>query len=553
MSISACSTTTLSVAMVNNASEKTEKASINVDLEAGQPCHNHEPHTVKRDLKPRHVAMMALGGTIGTGLFFGTQRSLADAGPLGSLLAFLFMATIVYSISQSVGEMTTHIPITGSFAVFVSRFLSPALGAAVGWMYWFSWAVTFAIELAVIGQIITFWVETVPEYVWITLFLVLLTCTNFLPVKIFGEIEFWSACFKVTVISAWIVYSFIMVVGGGSNGVIGFKYWKDPGLFGPGILVDNLHAGQFLGFLSTLVNAAFTFQGVELVGVSAGEASNPRRAIPRVINRTFFRILVLFILCIMCIGLLVPFDHPLLMVKGGASPLFSPFVLAIMNSGTQVFPHIFNAIILIIIISAGNSNVYIGSRLLFAICSEKLGPKFLTYTTRHGVPIFSVLATSSIGLLSFMVLTSGSAVFNWLLNIGAVAGIICWISIAFSYLRFTSACKVKGIDRKKEFVFVAWGGRPYAIYAAVCLIIILIIQGFPAYFEWSAYSFLTTHLSIIIFIFLWILFYFVLKAPFLIPLEEMDLTSGSRVAGSEEVQEKPEELSFWGKVLDIIF
>lgn len=506
--------------------------------------------TVKRGLKPRHVAMMALGGTIGTGLFVGTQKALADAGPVGSLLAYLFMASIVYSIAQSVGEMCTYIPITGSFTVFVSRFLSPALGAAVGWLYWFSWATTFAIELSVIGHILTSLTGKLPIYVWISIFLVLLTGINFFPVKICGEIEFWSACLKVTALIAWLIYAFTMIVGGGSLGFVGFKYWINPGVMGPGVIVENVHAGRFLGFLSALVNAAFTFQGVELVGVSAGEASNPRRTIPRAINRTFFRILVFYIGSIFFLGLLIPYNHPLLTLQKQSSPLCSPFVIAMMNSGTEIFPHIFNGVILCTIISAGNSNIYIGSRLLYALGSAKIGPHFLTYTNRYGVPIWGVVGTASMGLLSFMAISKGSMVFTWLLNIGAVAGLICWASISLSHLQFMRCLQYNGLTRVHNLPYVASGGRLYVWYAIVGLFGILIFQGLPSYFEWSLHRFLTAHISIVIFFALWGVFQALLRTPLYVKLEDMDIFSGSReIEELEDVKPK----GFWGKLVDQLF
>lgn len=527
------------------------------DLEQGS-CLDTDPVTeVKRDLKQRHIAMMALGGTIGTGLFIGTQKALSDAGPLGSLLAYGFMASVVYSIAQSVGEMTTFIPITGSFAVFVSRFLSPALGAAVGWLYWFSWATTFAIEVSVISQTIMVWYDGIPIYIWITFFLIALTCTNFLPVRFYGEIEFGSACIKVVALLSWLIYAFVMVMGGGKNGFIGMRYWKDPGMFGPGILVKDIKFGQFLGILSALVNAAFTFQGVELVGVSAGEASNPGKAIPRAINRTFFRILVFYMGSIFFLGLLIPFNHDLLNLKGDSSPLYSPFVIAIINSGTSVLPHIFNAVILITIISAGNSNVYVGSRLLYAIGTAGLGPKFLTKTNRAGVPYFGVLGTAVMGLFSFMAVSEGAAIFAWLLNIGAVAGLICWVCISICHLRFIQALKYNKIDRNTVLPFVAKGGVWYIWYAVVCLILVTILQGFPAYFDFSVYRFMTTHISLFIFFFLWGLFQVLLKTPTFVKLHDVDVLTGSKLenGGSQIVEESicKKDMTKWEKILDKLF
>jgi amino acid transporter len=530
---------------------------------------------VKRELKQRHIAMMALGGTIGTGLFVGTQRSLSEAGPVGALIGYTFMATIVYSIAQSVGEMTTFIPITGSFAVFVSRFLSPAIGAAVGWLYWFSWSTTFGIELSVIAQTIVSWYDGISIFVWISIFLVLLTATNFFPVRLYGEIEFVSAIIKVVALVVWIIYAVVMVLGGGPKGFIGFKYWHDPGVFGPGILVSSPTFAKFLGILSALVNAAFTYQGVELVGVSAGEASNPRKAIPRAINRTFFRILVFYLGSIILLGLLIPYNHDSITLKENASPLNSPFVVAIVNSGTPILPHIFKGVILITIISAGNSNVYVGSRLLYALGTAKIAPRFLTKTNRYGVPIYGVLCTSAMGLVAFLAVTKGAVLLSWLLNIGAVAGLICWICIAISHLQFIKALKLHGLSRDRHLLFKSWGGRGYVWYSLVCLIVVTVLQGFPAYFDWSVYRFLTTHISLIIFVALWGFFQLFLKSPIFVKLADVDIVTGSKLQELQElaaregksateidvgdylrnegVEDEKKPTTFWGKFKDTIF
>ena len=162
---------------------------------------------IKRGLKARHVSMIALGGTIGTGLFISTGSTLADAGPVLALISFLFMTTIAFSVTQSLGEMATLIPVSGSFAQFVTRWISKSAGAANGWLYWFSWAITFALELSVVGQVIEYWTDAVPLAAWISIFFVIITIFNFFPVKFYGEVEFWVASIKVIAVFGWIIYA----------------------------------------------------------------------------------------------------------------------------------------------------------------------------------------------------------------------------------------------------------------------------------------------------------------------------------------------------------
>lgn len=517
------------------------------DVAHGEIAHSE----VKRDLQPRHISMIALGGTIGTGLFIGTKSALSSAGPAGSLIAYAFMATIVYSLANSIGEMATYMPITGSFTVFCTRFVSPALGASVGWMYWFSWAITYAIELSVVGQIIEFWTDAVPNAAWIGIFFVLFTALNFFPVKVYGEVEFWAASIKVVAVLGWLIYALCMACGAGKTGPVGFRYWHHPGPWGPGILVSNKGGAHFLGWLSALVNAAFTYQGTELVGITAGESANPRKTVPKAINRVFFRILIFYIGSIFFMGMLVPYNDPAF-DDTSSYVSASPFIIAMINSGTKVLPHIFNAVILTTIMSAANSNVYIGSRVMYALGSSGVGPRFLTNTTKSGVPYIGVLSTAAIGLLGFLSVSNGSNnAFNWLVNISVVAGLIAWASISLSHIRFVAALRYHGIDRS-SLPFKARGGTFYIWYAFVAIVIITIIQGFNTFWEFNASDFLTAYISLFIFIGFWFFFQFVFfRGKLLRPVEDIDIFTGSRGPDLDLVER--ENMTKWEKFLDFIF
>ncbi|KAF5100096.1 hypothetical protein D0Z03_000874 [Geotrichum reessii] len=517
---------------------------------------NPEAGQVKRQLQQRHVSMIALGGTIGTGLFIGTGSAISSGGPVGSLIAYVFMASIVYSVANSIGEMATYIPITGSFTVFCARFISPALAAAIGWMYWFSWAITFAIELSVVGQVIEFWTFAVPLAAWIAIFFVIFTLLNFFPVRFYGEIEFWTASVKVIAIVGWLIYALCMVCGAGKTGPVGFRYWRNPGPWGDGILVKNKSTGRFLGWLSSLVNAAFTYQGTELVGIAAGESSNPRKTVPKAINKVFFRILIFYILSIFFMGLLVPFNDPRLN-SSESYVSSSPFVIAIINSGTSVLPHIFNAVILTTIISAGNSNVYIGSRLLYALATGGVAPRIFMRTTKAGVPIFGVVFTALFGLLAFMVVSKGAnTVFNWLVNITTVAGLLSWAAVSYSHIRFIDALKYNGISRD-SLPFKARFGVGYVWYALICIIIITLIQGFSSFFDFTASKFLTAYISIFIFMFIWIVFqFFVFRDGLRLqhPIEVLDIDSGRREVDAVDWDAiESRNRTKFDKILDTIF
>ena len=176
---------------------------------------------------------------------------------------------IVLSLKSSNrgSELTAFIPVTSSITVFSNRFLSPAFGVANGYMYWFNWAITYAVEISVIGQVIQYWTKAVPLAAWIGIFWVAITLANFFPVRFYGEVEFWVASIKVIAIVGYLLYALIIVCGGSKQGPIGFRYWRNPGPWGDGIISGDKDKGRFLGWVASLINASFTYQGTELVGI----------------------------------------------------------------------------------------------------------------------------------------------------------------------------------------------------------------------------------------------------------------------------------------------
>ncbi|AAS54040.1 AFR668Wp [Eremothecium gossypii ATCC 10895] len=511
-------------------------------------CEKPNQSDVKRELKPRHVTMISLGGTIGTGLFIGIASPIRNAGPVGSLLAYIFVATMAYCVTQSLGEMATFIPVTSSFTVFASRFVSPALGAANGYLYWLSWCITFALEISVIGRLILYWSDAVPITAWMAIFWVLLTAINLIPVKFYGEFEFWIASLKVIAILCFLFYGLVVVCGGSKLGRIGFRYWKDPGPWGVGIVSQEIHTAQFLGWVSSLIKAAFTFQGTELVGVTAGETKNPRRTVPKAINTVFFRILLFYIGSLLVIGLLVRYDDPQLIQDGSTTNAnASPFVVAINAAGTKVLPDIMNGVIMVTIISAGNSNIYVGSRVLYGLGRSGLAPAFISRTTSRGVPYVAVLATSMFGALGYLNVSSKSgSVFDWLLSITAVSGFFTWLLISVSHIRFMQCLKKRGISRDDlpfKAKFMPYG----AYYAAFFVIVIILVQGFTAFTPFSAVDFVAYYISAFIFVVIWLLFQFLFKGRWFHTVDEIDIDTDRRDIDAI-IWDDDKPTTLWGKI-----
>ncbi|AGO10846.1 AaceriAFR667Cp [[Ashbya] aceris (nom. inval.)] len=502
---------------------------------------------VKRALKARHISMIALGGTIGTGLFIVIASPLRTAGPVGSLLAYIFMGTVVYSITQSLGEMATFIPVTSSVTVFSKRFLSPAFGVANGYMYWFNWAITFAVELSVVGQIIQYWTDRVPIAGWIVIFWVLVTLVNFFPVRFYGEIEFWIASVKVLTIVGYLMYAFIVVCGGSKQGPIGFRYWRNPGPWGEGIISSNKTEARFLGWVSSLIKAAFTYQGTELVGITAGESKNPRKNVPKAINKVFFRILFFYIGSLLFVGLLVPYNDPRLNGESSTDVNASPFVISIKNAGTKVLPDIFNAVVLITVVSAANSNVYIGSRVAYSLALAGNAPKQLALVTKQGVPYFGVLITSMMGLMSFLVLNhNASTAFDWLVNISTLAGLCAWLFISLAHIRFMQCLKHRGISRDDlpfKAKFMPWA----AYYATFFVIVIIFIQGYTAFTpKFDVTTFFTSYISLFLMLLVFIGCQIYYKCRFVWAVEDIDIDSDRREIDAI-VWEEDEPKNLWDK------
>ncbi|EDO19097.1 hypothetical protein Kpol_2000p64 [Vanderwaltozyma polyspora DSM 70294] len=520
--------------------------SLHDDEESDTEEAQYQDTRVKRALKQRHIGMIALGGTIGTGLFVGIATPLSNAGPVGSLIAYIFMGSVVYFVTQSLGEMATFIPVTSSITVFSKRFLSPAFGVANGYMYWFNWAITYAVEISVIGQVIQYWTKAVPLAAWIGIFWVIVTLMNFFPVKVYGEFEFWIASIKVLAIMGYLIYALIIVCGGSHQGPIGFRYWRNPGPWGPGIISDKTGEARFLGWVSSLINAAFTYQGTELVGITAGEAANPRKSVPRAINKVVFRIALFYIMSLFFIGLLVPFNDDRL-ANDSAVIASSPFVISIQNAGTRALPDIFNAVVLLTIISAANSNVYVGSRVLYALALTGNAPKIFSYVTKYGVPYMGVICTAALGLLAFLVVNNNAnTAFNWLINISTLAGLCAWLFISLSHIRFMQALKYRGISRDDlpfKAKLMPWG----AYYASFFVTVIIFIQGFQAFTpKFDVSTFFTSYISLILLAVLFSGCQLYYRCRFIWKVEDIDIDSDRREIEAI-IWEEDEPKNLWEK------
>ncbi|KAF2208322.1 hypothetical protein CERZMDRAFT_101391 [Cercospora zeae-maydis SCOH1-5] len=519
--------------------------------------HAHENKnvgTLGRKLKSRHIQFLALSGAIGTGLFVGAGQVLSLAGPLSAFLAYDFTGFNLFCVINSLGEMATYLPVPGAVPVYAARFVDPALGFVLGWNYYYQLAIGVPIETTVSAIIIEFWPNTVSTGVWITVLTIPMVVVNCLPVNFYGEAEFVFGAIKLTTIAGLILLMLIVDLGGAPSGDrIGFRYWIDPGPMNTYLQPGAL--GRFLAFWKVFIQATFAYGGSEMCVIAAGETQDPRRNIPKAVRRVFWRILIFYILAIFLVGLCVSSEDPRLLnaidssAPGAAA---SPFVIAIVNGGIPVLPHILNAVILSSAWSAGNAFYYSSTRVLYASALDGKAPAFLRYE-KFGVPYACVAATAFISLLAYLNVSNASAqVFFWFSNISAVSTLIVWCSICVTYLRFHAGLRSNGISRND----LPWRSplQPFLAWFGICFCgIVAFFNGYDAFFpgRFSARSFVPPYINIPIFFSLFV-GYKVIKRTKVVKLGEMDLWSGKAEIDAMEgtwPERKPrnwlERIWFW--------
>ena len=470
--------------------------------------------------------MIAIGGSIGTGLFVASGGSIAQAGPGGALVAFAAVGLLVYLLMQSLGEMTAKIPVAGSFQTFATRFVSPSFGFAIGWNYWFNWAITVAAELVAAGIVMSFWLPDVPGWVWAGGFLFALTALDALSSKAFGEGEFWLALIKVVAVIAFILAGVLMIFGILGSKTDPLANWREG---------QDVFNGGWLSIVAVFMIAGFSFQGTELVGVAAGEAKDPRREVPRAVRTVFWRIMLFYIGAIFIIGTLLPFTDPSLLASGEADVASSPFTLVFERAGIAFAAAAMNAVILTAILSAGNSGLYASTRMLYSMAHDGKAPKIFGRTNSRGVPIFALLATAAVGLFGFLAALVGQgAAYAWLLNVSGLCGFIVWVGIAVSHYRFRRGYVAQGYDLS-DLPYKAPLFPLGPIVAFVMLLAVIGGQNFEAVVAGKGLEVLSAYIGLPLFLGLWLIHRFVTKSK-VVPLMQMDLSAPADIEESAKVR-----------------
>ncbi|EBF6208992.1 amino acid permease [Listeria monocytogenes] len=472
---------------------------------------------IRRDLKTRHLSMIAIGGSIGTGLFLASGNAIHTAGPGGALVAYVAIGIMVYFLMTSLGEMATYMPVSGSFSTYASRFVDPAFGFALGWNYWFNWAITLAVDISTAAIIVQFWLPNTPAWLWSAIFLILIFGLNALSVKAYGESEYWFSIIKVATVIIFLIVGVLTIVGILGGEVIGFSNFTAG---------DAPFKGGFFAILGTFLIAGFSFQGTEMVGIAAGESATPETSVPKAIKQVFWRILLFYIFAIFIIGMIIPYTNPNLLSAEATDVAISPFTLVFEKAGLAFAASVMNAVILTSVLSAGNSGLYASTRMLWAIARDKKAPKFLGKVNRRGIPMAALIVTTIVGAMTFIttLTENGTVIYTWLLSASGLTGFIAWVGIAISHYRFRKAFIKQGHDLselKYKAKFFPFG----PILALVLCILVIVGQDYAAFLKpeftnpawWQKIG--ISYIGLPIFLVFWLSFKFTNKTK-VIPLED---------------------------------
>ena len=377
---------------------------------------------LSRGLKNRHIQLIAIGGAIGTGLFLGSGKSIHFAGP-SIMLVYFVIGLALFFMMRALGELLMYKPITGSFTHFAETFIGPWAGFITGWTYWFCWIVTGIAEITAVGMYVQFWVPDLPQWIPALICVAVLFLINIATVKAFGEMEFWFAIIKVVTIIALIIIGILLVFAGfQSHGAHASftNLWQHGGFFPNGSK----------GFLLAFEMAVFSFVGIELVGVTAGEAEDPSKTLPKAINQIPLRILLFYVGALFVIMSIYPWNR--------LNPDASPFVRVFADIGLPAAAGIINFVVLTSAASSCNSGIFSTSRMLYSLAEDGKAPKIFKKLNKRNVPAPALLGSTIMLLIGVMLnyFMKSTQVFTLVTSISSICFVWVWGVIMVAHLRF---------------------------------------------------------------------------------------------------------------------
>ncbi|HSX71594.1 MAG TPA: amino acid permease, partial [Pseudomonas sp.] len=417
---------------------------------------------LKRGLKNRHIQLIALGGAIGTGLFLGSAGVMQSAGP-SMILGYAIGGFIAFLIMRQLGEMIVEEPVAGSFSHFAHSYWGPFAGFLSGWNYWVLYVLVGMAELTAVGKYVQYWWPEIPTWATALAFFVLINLINLVNVKAFGETEFWFAIIKVVAIIGMILLGgYLLFSGAGGEQASVSNLWSHGGFFPNGVS----------GLVMMMAIIMFSFGGLELVGITAAEADQPKTVIPKAINQVVWRILIFYIGALTILLSLHPWDDLVkTLTSGGDAYASSPFVQIFSLIGEGTAAHVLNFVVLTAALSVYNSGVYCNSRMLYGLAEQGDAPRALMKVNARGVPVLAIALSAAVTLLCVVVnYVVPQSALELLMSLVVAALVINWAMISLAHLKFRKAMMAKGVQPSfKAFWF------PFANY--MCLAFVLFILG----------------------------------------------------------------------------
>jgi amino acid transporter, AAT family len=415
---------------------------------------NEELH---RGLEERHIQLIALGGAIGVGLFLGSANAIKTAGP-AILLVYILSGIVMFYIMRALGELAVAYPVSGSFSAYANEFIGPLAGYLTGWTYWFMWIVTCMAEITAVGVYVKFWMPDIPQWIPALGALIIMTLVNLIAVKAYGEFEFWFALIKVVTIIVMIVLGIAIIAFGLGNGgkPVGISnIWSHGGFFPKGAI----------GPIMSVVMVMFAYLGMELIGVTAGEAKNPEKTIPSAINKVFWRILIFYVGALFVIMCIYPWNE--------LGTIGSPFVLTFSKLGIGAAAGIINFVVLTAALSSCNSGIFSTGRMLYNLSLQGKAPKmFGKLSSKTHVPVTAILVSAGFLLIGVVLnYIAPGKVFTYVTSVATFGAIWVWGVILIVQMNFRKKLTPKQV---KELKF-PMKGYPYVNWICLAFLALVIV------------------------------------------------------------------------------
>lgn len=408
---------------------------------------------LKRGLQNRHIQLIALGGAIGTGLFLGIGPAAVLAGP-SVILGYAFAGVIAFFIMRQLGEMVVEEPVSGSFSHFAYKYWGTFAGFASGWNYWVLYILVAMSELTAIGMYVHFWWPEIPLWCSSLFFFIAINALNLSSVKVYGEAEFWFSIVKVVAIIAMIVFGTYLLISGSAGTQASIQnLWNDDGFFPKGLLNSD-GKGGFQGLFAAIAMIMFSFGGLELIGITAAEADQPEKTIPKATNQVIYRILIFYVGALIILFALSPWrsitteTSPFVMVfeslKGFQFSIFGKTIYF-----TSLIANVLNLIVLTAALSVYNSCVYSNSRMLYGLADQGNAPAFLSKLNKNHVPVKAILVSGLFAAICIVVnkLIPEKAL-EILMSLVVSCLIINWLMITVVHFKFKRSKKAAQVKTK---------------------------------------------------------------------------------------------------------